>query len=221
MPKRKKSEATKFDSRRREAGDGAPDAASKRGDALTVSKEALSALVESAPVAIVIIDRDGHIVFVNAQTEQVFGYGREELIGQPVEILIPEALRAAHAGHRTEYFADPHTRLMGAGLQLTGRRKDGSEFPMDCGLTLVALAGETYTAAFIADMTEQKQAEQALRLRNAAVAAAANGIVVADRDGNIVWVNAAFTALTGYPFEEAVGQNLRLLKSGKQDQPFY
>ena len=83
-------------------------------------------LLEVAPDPIVIVDMEGVIAIVNRQTELVFGYAREELIGQPVEVLVPDDLRAVHLAHRQRYSAQPRTRPMGAGLELFGRRKDGS-----------------------------------------------------------------------------------------------
>src|SRR3989338_8825779 len=88
-------------------------------------------LLESAPDAIVISDRAGRIWMVNSQTEQLFGYERNELLGRPVEILMPERFRGAHSGQRADYYAAPRTRPMGAGLALAGLRRDGSEFPME------------------------------------------------------------------------------------------
>src|SRR5215467_9637716 len=91
----------------------------------------LSALLESASQGIVVVDRHGDIALVNARLETMFGYRREELLGQKLEVLVPAELRAAHASHRTRYTADPHVRPMGVGLDLTAQRKDGSRFPVE------------------------------------------------------------------------------------------
>src|SRR5438874_9086071 len=91
-------------------------------------------LLEAAPDAMVIVDGDGRIIIVNGQTERLFGYEREELLGQPIEVLVPDRFRPGHPEHRTGYSHDPKTRPMGAGLDLFGRRKDGSEFPAEISL---------------------------------------------------------------------------------------
>jgi PAS domain S-box-containing protein len=111
--------------------------------------------LEFAPDAIVGIGRDGRVVLANAQTEVVFGYTREELLGQPVELLIPERFHAAHPHHRDGYFGDPRTRRMGAGLALFGRRKDGSEFPVEISLSGVDTEDGLIAAAAIRDVSER------------------------------------------------------------------
>src|SRR3984893_5514428 len=93
-----------------------------------VAEAKFRGLLESAPDAVVIVDERGLIQIVNRQTEVLFGYPRAELLAQPVEVLLPERFHARHTGHRAEYMAEPHTRPMGIGLELFGRRKDNSEF---------------------------------------------------------------------------------------------
>src|SRR5262245_54810035 len=105
--------------------------------ALRQSEGRARALLESASEAIVIIDGDGHIILVNAQAEAMFGYPREELIGRPLELLVPERLRDSHARHRRGYVLDPRVRPMGQGLDLTGRRKNGTELPVEIRLSFV------------------------------------------------------------------------------------
>jgi PAS domain S-box-containing protein len=120
-------------------------------------------LLESAPDAIVCADRDGRIVLANSQAEALFGYDRRELIGQQVEILLPAGLRDLHRTHRSGYYADPHTRPMGIGLQLRARHKDGGEIPVEISLSPLHTAGEMLVTAVIRDVTERTRGEERLR----------------------------------------------------------
>src|ERR687885_1374790 len=120
-------------------------------------------LLEAAPDSVVIVDQGGAIQMVNRQTEVLFGYPREELLGQPVEILMPERFRGRHLGHRVTYSNDPHTRPMGVGLELFGRRKDGSEFPVEISLSPMSSEDESVVISIIRDVTGRKETEQRLR----------------------------------------------------------
>ncbi len=116
-------------------------------------------LLEAAPDAMVILRGDRTIWLVNAQVERLFGYRREELLGQPVEILVPARFREAHAQHRERYLAAPRPRPMGAGLDLLGRRKDGSEFPVEISLSPMPTEQGTFVTGAIRDITDRKRAE--------------------------------------------------------------
>lgn len=117
-------------------------------------------LLESAPDGVIIIDGAGLIQIVNRQTELLFGYPRDELLGQPVEVLLPERFRERHVGHRTGYQRDPHTRPMGTGLELFGLRRDGSEFPLEISLSpMTPEGGEALIISNIRDVTARKAAD--------------------------------------------------------------
>ncbi len=127
------------------------------------------ATVESAPAAMLMVDQEGSIVLLNAETERLFGYRREELLGQKVELLIPERLRSTHSGLRTQYFASPGVRRMGDRRDLFGLRKDGSEFPIEIGLNPVRTDQGMSVISAIVDISERKRQAEALRNANEAL----------------------------------------------------
>lgn len=131
--------------------------------AVEQSEARFRGLLESAPDAMVIVDAQGHIVLVNAQTEQLFAYPRDEILGQPVEMLVPDGARSAHARHRAGFLQAPRKRTMAAGLELNGRRKDGSEFPVEISLSPIESGGEIMVSAAIRDLSERKRIELQLR----------------------------------------------------------
>jgi protein-histidine pros-kinase len=120
-------------------------------------------LLEAAPDAMVIVGRDGRIALVNSQMERLFGYAREQLLGQPVEILVPERYRDTHARHRGGFFGQPRARAMGAGLQLFGQRRDGSEFPVEISLSPLDTEEGMFVSAAIRDATERRRFEKTLQ----------------------------------------------------------
>ena len=126
-------------------------------------EETLRALLESLPDAMVVIGSHGTIVMVNAQTERIFGYAREEMLGRPVEMLIPERFHQGHVGHRDGYFAAPRSRPMGAHLELFGRRREGAEFPVEISLSPLTTGNGTYATAVIRDISQRKRAEAKFR----------------------------------------------------------
>ena len=140
------------------AGGAEPQRSGFPGDPARVFK----ALFESAPDAIVAVDRDGLIVLANAQSELLFGYRSGELIGRPIETLLPERYRDAHRRLRKGFFANPRTRSMGAGLELFGLRSDGSEFPTEISLSSIASEDGVLSAAAVRDVTERHRLALAL-----------------------------------------------------------
>ena len=168
----------------------------------------LAGLLEAAPDAMVCVDSGGRIVLVNAQAERLFGYPREELAGQPVEILVPDAIKAGHPGLRAGYAADPKPRQMGAGLDLSGRRRDGTTFPAEISLSAIDTDQGLLVSAAIRDVTQQRQADARFR---GLLEAAPDATLCVDSDGRIVLVNAQAERLFGYPREELAGQPVEIL----------
>jgi len=120
-------------------------------------------LMESAPDPMVIVNQDGRIVMVNDQAEKTFGYSVEEMTGQPVEMLVPERFRPGHAGKISDFFQDPQRREMGSGMELAGRRADGSEFPIEVGLSPLETSEGILVSSVVRDISERKRAEAELR----------------------------------------------------------
>ncbi|MGO8949972.1 MAG: PAS domain S-box protein, partial [Ktedonobacterales bacterium] len=167
-----------------------------------VAEARLRAAVEMVPEAIVMIDPIGHIMLVNHQTEALFGYTRDQLLGRPVELLMPERYHAIHLVHRAEYASDPHVRPMGLHQELVGRRADGTEFPVEINLGPISMDGISHTLATCRDTTERRQLEQSLREHMERLArtfeAMDEGVYIYDRAGQLLQMNEAARALVGY-----------------------
>ena len=176
-------------------------------------------LLESAPDAIVIVEPGGKIVFANSQAERIFGYSPQELVGQPVETLIPDQIRGAHVRHRTEYAADPHTRPMGTGLELRGRRKDGSTFPVEISLSPLEDGQGRFVASAIRDITRRKEIEVALRLseekyRRLIAEVKDYAIFMLDPEGNVQSWNEGAQRIKGYRADEIIGRHFSTFYPG-------
>jgi len=164
--------------------------------------------LEAAPSAMLMVDHDGLITLVNAQTERLFGYDRTELLQQPVEILVPERYRNAHPGHRNIFSQHPTARAMGVGRDLYGLRKDGSELPIEIGLNPIRTERGEFVLASIIDITERKRAEQRFRL---VVEASPSAMIMVNAAGLITLVNAQTEHLFGYARAELLDQPMEML----------
>ncbi|RNL65238.1 PAS domain-containing sensor histidine kinase [Nocardioides marmoriginsengisoli] len=174
----------------------------------TNSSPDLGGLLEAAPDAMVVIDQSGAIVLVNAQTLSVFGYARHELLGQPVEMLVPADLHSVHRQHRHDYVGEPHVRAMGSGLDLRARRKDGSEFPVEISLAPLETEDGLLISAAVRDVTSKRREE---RLFRGLLEAAPDAMVIVDQEGTILLVNAQVERCFGYDREELIGRSVEVL----------
>lgn len=176
-------------------------------------------IVEGVPVALLMAGQDRRIALVNRNTESMFGYSRGELIGQPLEILVPEQFRDQHALHVLGFLESPSARRMGAGRDLFGRCKDGTQIPIEIGLNPIATGEGIYTLASIIDITERRRAEEVEQQMTALFESADDAIVTKSLDGTIRAWNPAAQRLLGYAATEIVGQSVtRLLPEGRLDE---
>jgi PAS domain S-box-containing protein len=185
------------------------------------AEERFRQVVESAPIAMVMVDKSGHIVLVNRRTEKLFGYAGNEMLGQKIELLMPTAHRNQHQGHINRYFVspavlDPSERAMGAGRELYGLRKDGSEFPVEIGLTPIHTDDGIMVLGAVVDLSERKRAEERFRQ---VVEFAPTAMVMMDRSGRIALVNRQTEQLFGYTSSELLGQKIeRLMPATERGQ---
>ena len=166
-----------------------------------------------SPDALVVVDQTGNIVMVNEQAATLFGYSPGELREQRLEMLLPERLHEVHIAHREHYFDIPRTRAMGAGLQLFGRHKNGTEIPVDISLRPVLLGDELVAIGAIRDMSEQHRAErermqqaEQIRLQAELIELAHDAILIRDSVSRVIFWNKGAEELYGWPSQEALGR---------------
>lgn len=187
-------------------------------------------LLDAAPDAMIVVDTNERIAFVNLQTERLFGYARSELLQSPLEMLVPERFRLAHSGHLARFFAKPAMRAMGSGLELFGRRRDGTEIPIEVSLSPVWSDTGPLVCAAIRDITERRQIEDGARVNAERLASAVESVEDAlalyDADDRLLLCNSAYRALVevvpgsslnGRPYAEILDGWLRQVAFASDD----
>ena len=176
-------------------------------------------IVEAAPDGVVVVDQQGTILLANRQAEHMFGYQRDELIGQRIELLVPERFRPSHPRHRGDYVATPRVRPMGSGLELSGRRKDGSELPIEISLSPIDTEEGVIIASSIRDVSERRAAQAALRRLAAIVDSSNDAIISRTLDGTITSWNRGAEQIYGFTAAEMIGQTIApLIPPGREDE---
>lgn len=178
-------------------------------------------LSEAISEGIIVVNEKQEIVAANMRVNEMFGYRDEELVGQPLDILIPIPHRKVHKKHVTTFYRKHEKRRMAEDRNLTGLRKNGEQFPLEVGLNPFSLYGNTYVLALVIDITIRKNVEENQKTKTAALEAALNGITITDAlhaDNPLIYVNKAFEEITGYQKEEILGKNCRFLQANDHNQ---
>jgi PAS domain S-box-containing protein len=181
--------------------------------AMSPAKEMFELAVEISPSGIVMVDGGGRMLMINNEMERLFGYRRDELIGRTVDILVPVRLRTQHVRHLDAFNLRPGPRRMGAGRDLFGLRKDGTEFPIEIGLNPVNVGESFLVLSTIVDISERKRAEEMLRL---AFETCPSGMVMTDGAGKMTIINNEIERLFGYRRDELIGQQVDILVPERQ-----
>jgi PAS domain S-box-containing protein len=185
----------------------------------TPGDELYRKLIDAAPDAVIVVEESGRIVLANIQTERMFGYHRDELVGQEIEVLIPERFRRSHTGHRNRFFATPKVRPMGSGLDLFGRKSDGSEFPIEISLSPLPTEEGLLISASVRDVSDRKQSELNIRRIQehllSAVESIQGAFAIFDADDRLVLCNSAYRQMFGRELRgEIVGRSFEEILDG-------
>lgn len=185
------------------------------------AEEKFRGLLEAAPDAIIIANEQGEITLINLQTEKLFGYTREELIGKPVEILIPADLHHKHVGERTQYFENPKVRSMGVGLELFAVKKSGEQFPVEISLSPLVTEDGTLISASVRDISERKKAEDKLQKAKKDFELLVSSvkdyaIFLLDKDGKVATWNSGAEHIKGYTADEIIGRPIDIFYTAEE-----
>lgn len=188
-----------------------------RDDSFMIESNPFKTIFNASVEAIIAVDKSGSIILSNPSSARLFGYSKQEFSELKVEDLIPEHLRKVHKGHRQNYYSDPHSRAMGKGLYLVGRKKDGSVFPIEVSLSQAWIEEKPITIAFIIDISQKKKLEEQNQMY---LDVAGSVFIVINKDQNVSLINKAGTRLLGVPQEQVVGTNWfdNYISPDKRDQ---
>jgi PAS domain S-box-containing protein len=194
---------------------------SQRTEELTTANKQIQAIVDSLADALIIINELGIIVSFSPSAEKMFQYKKEEIIGRNIQDLIPSPHKEVHNGYLENYKRTGKRKIIGFDREVNGLRKDGSIFPASLKVSEVKTEKNKLFVGLMSDLTNQKKSELRLKSQSAALKSAANGVVITNISGEIVWVNPAFSNLTGYSWREVIGKTPRIVNSGQQDESFF
>jgi len=189
--------------------------------ALAAQQSHYRAVVETVVDGILVIDAGGIIQSLNPAAERIFDYSSDELVGHSINLLMPEPYRSAHDHHLRSYAETGKAHIIGYGREVVGLRKNGTTFPISLAVSEMRIDGNSYFTGIVRDITTRKRSEEALLIAASVYRSMGEAVIVTDADNTIITVNEPFTQLTGYELHELIGENPKILASGRQDRAFY